>query len=185
MPTIRTSLATPTQPWEVAVAEFIAELSPSEAALYCDPTLENLFYDASFAQKTHAIGSRSWRFTDRLSPLIDAIEDYGKALDVAVNTYPIALSPIWGCLRVILQVRGDLRRHALAQQLTCLADYRSPRAPPNSKNSLSKCWVKLVTFCHDFAFMRRFSRGMSVYSEHCPKLRRNEETVRTSEQIEV
>lgn len=43
---------------------------------------------------------------NKLQPLIFAIEQYGQALDVFSNAYPLALSPLWGryvtrCLSVV------------------------------------------------------------------------------------
>jgi hypothetical protein len=36
--------------------------------------------------------------------LVDAIDDYGKALDVYSNTYGLVMSPLWGSLRIVLHV---------------------------------------------------------------------------------
>lgn len=104
MSSIRTSLPIPTQPWEAAKSRFLDGLSPEETKRFNDATLENLFYDASAAQKKHAHNSKTWLRQERLSSLVDAIDDYGKALDVFANTYGLILSPIWGSLRVILHV---------------------------------------------------------------------------------
>jgi hypothetical protein len=105
MSAIKTSLAIPTRPWETAKGRFLENLSPNEVRVYETATLENLFYDASNNQKSHGRGSRIWRLQERLSPLIDSVEDYGKAMDVFVNTCPLVMSPLWGSIRVILLVR--------------------------------------------------------------------------------
>ncbi len=102
MADIRTSLPIPTQPWEAARARFLEGLQPHEISIYANATLENLFYDADISQRSHALGSRSWRLQERLAPLTESLEDYGKAMDVYVNTCPLVLSPLWGSLRVIL-----------------------------------------------------------------------------------
>ncbi|KAF2995372.1 hypothetical protein E8E13_003624 [Curvularia kusanoi] len=104
MSQIRTSLSIPTQPWETAKLRFFANLSPQEISLYENASLENLFYDASSIQRKHARGSRIWRLQERMTPLIDSIEDYGKAMDVFVNTCPLIMSPLWGSIRVVLLV---------------------------------------------------------------------------------
>jgi hypothetical protein len=104
MSNIRTSIPIPTQPWEAAKAKFLEGLSPEETIRFKDATLENLFYDASVAQKKHAHDNRVWLLQERISPLVDAIEDYGKACDVFANTNGLVLSPIWGSLRVLLHV---------------------------------------------------------------------------------
>jgi len=38
----------------------------------------------------------------KLQPLISAIQDYGEALDVFTNIFPLAIAPIWGSIRVLL-----------------------------------------------------------------------------------
>lgn len=101
---IRTSLPFPTQPWEAASAKFIEGLTPDEVKIFKTGSLENLFYSTSVAQKNYAQDSRAWPLQQRISSLADAIEDYGKALDVYTNTYGLVLSPIWGSIRVILHV---------------------------------------------------------------------------------
>ncbi|KAH7397433.1 hypothetical protein BKA66DRAFT_241811 [Pyrenochaeta sp. MPI-SDFR-AT-0127] len=107
MSNIRTSLPIPTQPWESGKAKFLEGLSQQQAAQFRDATAENLFYDASVAQKRHANNSRSWLLQERLSSLVNAIDDYGKALDVYSNTYGLVISPLWGSLRIILHIAGE------------------------------------------------------------------------------
>lgn len=104
MSNIRTNLPVPTRPWEDAKVKFLAGLSPEDVARFIAATPENLFYDASTAQKKHAQQSRSWLMQERVSSLVDAINDYGKALDVYSNSYGLILCPIWGSLRIVLQV---------------------------------------------------------------------------------
>ncbi|KAF2124058.1 hypothetical protein P153DRAFT_303222 [Dothidotthia symphoricarpi CBS 119687] len=110
MSNIRTSLPIPTQPWDAAKAKFLDGLSPQEIQRFKDATLENLFYDASSVQKRHAHDSRVWLLQERLSSLTDAIEDYGKALDVYANTYGPVMSPLWGSLRVVLHIVSEAGR---------------------------------------------------------------------------
>ena len=109
MADIRTSLPISTQPWEAARERLCQGLLPHEQSLYSNATLENLFYDASTGQKNHARGSRIWRLQERLAPLVESLEEYGKAMDVYVNSYSLVLSPLWGSLRVVLLV-GDICR---------------------------------------------------------------------------
>jgi hypothetical protein len=104
MSNIRTSLPLPTQPWEAAKARFLDGLTLEECKRFKDATPENLFYDTSAAQKRHTDNSRSWLLQERISSLVDAIEEYGKALDVYSNTYGLVMSPLWGSLRIILHV---------------------------------------------------------------------------------
>jgi hypothetical protein len=105
MSNIRTSLPVATQPWEAAKARFLERLSPEDVRNFHEATIENLFYATSAAQKRYAQQSRSWPLQQRLSSLVDAIDDYGKALDVFANTYSLVLSPVWGSIRVVIHVR--------------------------------------------------------------------------------
>ncbi|KAF1998479.1 hypothetical protein P154DRAFT_439146 [Amniculicola lignicola CBS 123094] len=107
MTNVRTGLPFPTQPWEVAKARFLEGLSQEEVRRFKNATLENLFYDASATQKKHAKGSRTWVIQERITSLVDGIQDYGKALDVFSNTYPLVLCPLWGSIRVVLHIAQE------------------------------------------------------------------------------
>ncbi|KAF2870424.1 hypothetical protein BDV95DRAFT_81231 [Massariosphaeria phaeospora] len=107
MASIRTSVPFPTEPWEAAKQKFLEALSEEDIKRFKDATLENVFYGASSTQKKHAHGSRSWAIQERLSSLVDGIDDYGKALDVYANTYGLILSPIWGSIRVVLHIARE------------------------------------------------------------------------------
>jgi hypothetical protein len=75
--------------------------------------MENFFYSTDVTLRNHAQESRAWPLQQRMSSLADAIDDYGKALDVYTNTYGLVLSPIWGSLRVVLHVSLILSRSRL------------------------------------------------------------------------
>lgn len=113
MTDIRTSLPIPTQPWEAARERLCQGLLPHEQSLYSNATLENLFYYASSSQKDHARGSRIWRLQERLAPLVESLEEYGKAMDVYANAYPLVLSPLWGSLRVVLLVSDIMQNDSM------------------------------------------------------------------------
>ncbi|KAF2825246.1 hypothetical protein CC86DRAFT_407469 [Ophiobolus disseminans] len=104
---IRASLPFPTQPWEVAKAKFLEGLSLEQRSQFQSATIENLFYGTSVIQRRHAQESRVWPLQQRISSLVDAIDDYGKALDVYANTCGLILSPIWGSIRVLLHIAGE------------------------------------------------------------------------------
>jgi hypothetical protein len=101
---IRTSLPVPTQPWESAKAKFLEGLSQEDVSRFQAANIENVFYSTEVAQRKHADESKIWPLQQRLSSLVDAIDDYGKALDVYANTYGLILSPMWGSIRVIIHV---------------------------------------------------------------------------------
>ena len=91
--------------WTRARERFTEDLSLEEKELYSEATANSVFYRASAAEKTHKANSSSRRFaTEKLRPLVGAIVEYGKALDVYANAYPLVLSPLWGSLRVVLHV---------------------------------------------------------------------------------
>lgn len=127
MSRIRTSLPIPTQPWEAAKKKFLEGLSPEQAKQFHNATIENLFYSASAAQKKHAQGSKSWMMQERLTSLVDGIDDYGKALDVYSNAAATVMGSIWGSIRVVLHVR------TYTFQLRSKLAYRAP----NEKHSLT------------------------------------------------
>ena len=104
MTNIRTALPFPTQPWEAAREQFLEGLSTEEKRRYEDATIENIFYNASANQKMHVHGSRSWAMQEKISSLIDGIDDYAKALDVYSNASSMILCPLWGSIRVVLHV---------------------------------------------------------------------------------
>ena len=90
--------------WTRARNRFIEDLTPEEIQLYRQASPEEIFYDASAAVKRHGASSMGPGLMNKLRPFIDAIEQYSQALDVYSNTYPLALSPLWGSVRVLLVV---------------------------------------------------------------------------------
>lgn len=94
----------PIDPWQVAHETHMKELSAEEQALFKTATLDNLLTSTDTAQKKHKDESKSRYLLKKLQPLVDAIEQYGKILDVFANTYPLAMAPLWGSIRVLLHV---------------------------------------------------------------------------------
>lgn len=90
--------------WTRARDRYVEDLSEEEKPMYYQASLEMIFYDASAAQKQHQARSKSLEIVKRLQPLGTAIEQYGQALDVYANAYPLALSPLWGSIRISLHV---------------------------------------------------------------------------------
>ncbi|KAG4436826.1 hypothetical protein IFR05_007675 [Cadophora sp. M221] len=89
-------------PWALAKARFLSDLDPSERDLFNNATLENLYYTTSNSNRDDAEKSRVRAAATKLSPLVSAIENYGKALDTFAQIAPLYLSPIWGSIRVLL-----------------------------------------------------------------------------------
>ena len=90
--------------WMRARDRYTEDLTAEEKAMFNEASLEKVFYDASAAEKKHAASSKTRDVLSKLDPLVTAIEQYGEAIDVYSNAYPLALSPLWGSLRVVLHV---------------------------------------------------------------------------------
>ena len=90
--------------WTRAQDRFVEDLSESERSLYHQSSLEMNLYDASAAQIRHQRTSSNRNLMSKLQPLTSAIDQYGEALDDYANAYPLALSPLWGSLRIVLLV---------------------------------------------------------------------------------
>lgn len=107
MTSIRTELPIATEPWERARSLFLEQLNPHERTLFEKADLNTIYHDASVSYRQHQQSSKLQAARRRLAPLVDAIDGYGKGLDVMSNT-PVAaafLCPVWGGIRVALYVR--------------------------------------------------------------------------------
>ena len=91
--------------WTRARNRYVEDLTHEEKQFYIQATPERIFYDASAAEKSHKASSIGRGLMHKLQPFVDAIEQYGQALDVYSNAYSLALSPLWGSIRVLLLVR--------------------------------------------------------------------------------
>ena len=103
--------------WTRAKNRYVEDLTEEEKHLYYRATPETLFYDASAAQKLHQDQSTLRSVSDNIQPFVSAIEQYGQALDVYSNAYPLILSPIWGSVRVLLFVTNISLNHSLLATL--------------------------------------------------------------------
>lgn len=91
-------------PWQAAHALYMKDLNAEEQALFTTATLENLLDSTNTAQKQHKDESKSRNIFNRLEPFVNAIDQYGSVLDVYASTYPLAMAPLWGSVRVLLHV---------------------------------------------------------------------------------
>ena len=94
----------PIDPWQAAHALYMKDLSAEEQALFETATLDNLLDSTNTAQRQHQDESRSRYIFSKLEPLINAIDQYGRVLDIYANTYSLAMAPLWGSVRVLLHV---------------------------------------------------------------------------------
>ncbi|KAL0259363.1 hypothetical protein SLS55_005099 [Diplodia seriata] len=109
MSNIRTSLQTPTEPWERARSRFLEGLTEEEQANFRSATLETIYYQADVAHRDHQEKSKLQACRQKLRPLLDILEAYGKGLDVISNTgtASMVMAPLWGSIRVALQIAQD------------------------------------------------------------------------------
>jgi len=84
------------------------DLNEEEKKIFATASLENLFYNASAAQKEHEEKSISRTISQRLEPFVAAIDQYGTVLDVFTNTYSLSMAPLWGSIRLLLHVKSNL-----------------------------------------------------------------------------
>ena len=82
--------------WTLARNRYVEDFTEAERQIYYQATLENIFYDASAAEKTLQAKSLSRSCMTNLRPLLNAIEQYVQALDVYANAYPLVMCPLWG-----------------------------------------------------------------------------------------
>jgi hypothetical protein len=94
-----------TEAWERAKNLYLDDLNSDERKLFDGATPENLFYSASATQIQHQSSSRSRAAMQKLKPVVECLQNYGKAIDVFSNIEPLILCPIWGSIRVLLHVR--------------------------------------------------------------------------------
>lgn len=91
-------------PWKIAQSRYLETLAPNERVLFHEATIENLYYSTSNSERQDGQTSKGRIALRHLQPLIDKIEDYGKAMDAYANIAPAFLAPIWGSLRVLLVI---------------------------------------------------------------------------------
>ena len=82
--------------WTRARDRYVEDLTEEERHVFYKASLETIYYDASVSEKQHAASSTSRSIVAKIQPLVEAIDGYGKALDVYANTYPLILCPLWG-----------------------------------------------------------------------------------------
>lgn len=131
-------------PWLLARDRYLEDLSDDEKALFENATIENIFYSASAAQKRHEADSKTRLAARKLKPFVAALEQYGKALDIYANASSTIMCPLWGSIRVLLQVCPSSMlsifhlASAIAEAFTNLMHVRDSLQGP-SRNTLANC----------------------------------------------
>lgn len=91
-----------TDPWLLARDRFFEDLTPEERVLFTYASPENLFYKTSNAERENKDSSKMRAVSRTLEPLVDVIQEYGKAMDVYSNASSAILCPLWGSIRVLM-----------------------------------------------------------------------------------
>ncbi|KAF3902082.1 hypothetical protein ABW21_db0201211 [Orbilia brochopaga] len=86
-------------------------LSDKEKEDFRNVTVEDVLYAASAAQKQAQANSRAWYMAAKLMPIVDAIQQYGQALDVISNTQSGILCPLWGGIKVVLTLAESFGKY--------------------------------------------------------------------------
>lgn len=145
--------------WARARDRYREDLTEDEKQIYSTATLENLYYDASAAEKTHRATSSSRAFVSKLQPLCAAIEQYGEALDTFANASALILCPLWGSVRVVLHLAREFGKYfdKLVEMFARIGDVL-PRFRVYEKlfpgheqlvQSLSIVYLDIIKFCTD------------------------------------
>ncbi|KAK6502864.1 hypothetical protein TWF481_007904 [Arthrobotrys musiformis] len=98
-------------PWELAKERFKEGLTDEEKSQFNDVKPEEVLYAASAAQKRAGSDSKAWYMASKMMPLVDAIHQYGAALDVISNTQSGILCPLWGGIRVVLTIAESFGKY--------------------------------------------------------------------------
>ena len=117
--------------WTRARNRYTEDLNHEEKQWYLQATPDLILYDASAAEKRHGASSTSRGLMDKLRPFVTAIQQYSQAINVYSNAFPLALSPLWGSVRVILLVGPSLGACVNHELI-----HRELRLHVNSKNIL-------------------------------------------------
>ncbi|MDI1487058.1 MAG: hypothetical protein OHK93_006321 [Ramalina farinacea] len=78
--------------WTQACNRFTEDLSEDEKRVYFQATPETIFYQASAVDKISYDSSHTRKFLLKLQPFVESIKQYGAALDVISQTYPLLAS---------------------------------------------------------------------------------------------
>lgn len=94
--------------WTLARKRYLNSLDPEERLLFNEATIENLYYSTSVVNDADLKSSKVRKAIEAVQPLVDKIENFGKAMDAYANIAPAILSPIWGSIRVVLVLAKGL-----------------------------------------------------------------------------
>ena len=146
--------------WIRAQDRYIEDLNEEEQRMFFRASPESLLDDAMTAEKSHGTDSTTRTVMEKLQPLVAAIVQYGDAVDVYSSTYPLALGPIWGSIKVLLHVCNP-------ESLVCFVIYGTELNPEQIAREFGKYFDKLVEmFARIGDVLPRFRRYERLFSNH-------------------
>jgi hypothetical protein len=89
--------------WNAAVEEFSKNLDPEDRKYPMNSKPHDVVNDVVQFEKSHHKSSTARHMSAKIQPMVSAINDYGRALDVLANSSAI-IPPLWGSLRVLILV---------------------------------------------------------------------------------
>ena len=159
--------------WSIARDRYTEDLTEEEKQAFDTATLEKIYYDASVTEKTHRAGSSSRAlFEAKIKPFLSAIEQYGEALDIYSNSCSLIICPLWGSIRVVLQIAREFGKYfdRLVDMFKCIGDilprFRSYERLYSSHagllQALSVVYVDILKFCFEAKGVFRQAKHFSV-----------------------
>ncbi|KAM0801847.1 hypothetical protein BDR22DRAFT_804454 [Usnea florida] len=154
--------------WTRAKNRFVEDLSAEEQRVFFQASPETILYEANAIEKTNQTQSTTRKIVTKLQPFIEAVEQYGHALDVYSNTYPLVMGPLWGTIRVVLHLARESGKYfdKIADMFNRISDLL-PRlriyeklfsAHESLVHALSLVYLDVLTFCSDAKAMFRRSK---------------------------
>ncbi|TVY59373.1 hypothetical protein LCER1_G001100 [Lachnellula cervina] len=150
-------------PWKIAIARFLESLDEKSRENFNEATPGNLFYCVSKVEREDREAIKARSAIRQIYPLISAVKDYGKALDVYANLASPYLAPIWGSIRVVLVIASSHAKFysrildVFSRIGDILPRFRDYQRIFNGKKhqrftlSMSKAYLDIITLCTEFS----------------------------------
>lgn len=151
--------------WTRARNRFVEDLTDEEQRVFFQASPETILYDASAAEKIHQTKSTTRGVLTKIQPFVEAVVQYGQALDAYSNIYPLVMGPLWGSVRVVLHLARESGKYfeKIADMFNRISDLL-PRLRvyeqlfPNHESlvqALSVIYLDVLKFCSDAKTMFR------------------------------
>ena len=146
--------------WVRAQDRYIEDLNEEEQRMFFRASPKSLLDDAIIAEKSHGTDSNTRKVMEKLQPFVAAIEQYSDAVNVYSSTYALALGPIWGSIKVLLNVCNPAF-------LVCFTLYDTDRDSGQIAHEFGKYFDKLIEmFARIGDVLPRFRTYERLFSNH-------------------